>query len=78
MAKMTRREAIKQAAVAAVMVCTAGTATAAPCSACQGSGTGPFQCSPCKGTGILNGIKCIFCNGKGFSKCLFCNGTGQR
>lgn len=49
------------------------------CTACQGSGTSPFQCNPCKGSGKdMSGFRCNFCNGKGFGKCLTCNGTGQQ
>ena len=78
MAKMTRRDAIKRAAIATGVVCTAGTAVAVECIHCKGSGTNDFQCNSCDGTGKKNGMKCFICNGKGFQKCSFCFGTGKR
>ena len=63
------------AAVAALV--SAGVALAAVCSQCGGAGTGPFICNFCKGTGQSQGLKCFFCNGKGFQKCPACKGTGQ-
>lgn len=56
----------------------ASTAYAAVCSVCGGSGTGPFKCSFCNGSGFSGSFKCSFCNGRGIVKCSSCNGTGQR
>lgn len=47
------------------------------CSACGGSGTGSFACIHCNRGVQSNGMKCTFCNGRGFGKCTYCNGTGQ-
>jgi len=70
----TRRNLI---ITAVTMFVSAGVAFAAVCSQCQGAGTGQFACDFCKGTGKNNGVKCVFCNGKGFQKCPACNGTGH-
>jgi len=56
-----------------------------PCPDCNGSGTGPFNCFFCKGTGRdervhdASGrpIQCGSCNGRGFSPCMRCNGKGM-
>lgn len=48
------------------------------CASCNGSGTSSFVCSFCKGTGLSNGFKCSFCDGKMFGKCSSCNGSGKR
>ena len=74
----SRRKAVVGGFAAACAALIAGKATAAVCSSCQGAGTGPFECTPCKGTGKSGPFKCIFCNGKGFGKCTSCNGTGQK
>lgn len=47
------------------------------CSACGGSGTGSFACIHCDRGVQSNGMKCTFCNGRGFGKCTYCNGTGR-
>lgn len=77
MARINRRNAIKWFATSAGVFAFTGKAMAKECSACKGSGTGPFVCSFCKGTGSKDGLKCFFCNGKGFPKCTSCNGKGQ-
>ncbi len=63
---------------ALAMVASIGTAVAANCSSCKGSGTGPFKCVHCKGTGSMGNHKCDFCLGKGYPKCSVCKGTGQK
>ena len=82
MAGITRWAASTNAAWAIGCLCTVGTvarAVVAVCPSCDGAGTGPFQCSFCKGTGKdSSGFKCSLCNGKGFQKCSSCNGTGQK
>jgi len=48
------------------------------CQSCKGSGTGPFACTHCKGTGFNGSFKCSFCNGRRLQKCSSCNGTGRK
>lgn len=77
MANINRRNALKWFATAAGVLAFTSKAMAKECASCQGSGTGPFVCSFCKGEGKKDGQKCFFCNGKGFQKCGTCNGKGQ-
>ena len=78
MKNISHRLLVKNALTAFCLFGTAKYAFSAVCTTCDGSGTGPFECFHCKGSGKLNGFKCSFCNGKGFVKCGSCNGTGQK
>jgi len=79
MKNISRRLLVKNALTAFCLLGTAKYAFSAVCTTCDGAGTGPFQCSFCKGSGKdKSGLKCFFCNGKGFQKCGSCNGTGQK
>ena len=77
MAKMTRRGAIKFAAIATGLVFSRESAIAGVCTSCRGSGTGPFRCFFCKGSGKNGRLRCNFCMGRGFQNCSSCNGRGM-
>ena len=63
--------------VSHVCTCKHGATGLGICWACAGSGNGPFACSACNGSGLINGFTCHVCNGRGRSKCTVCGGTGQ-
>lgn len=47
------------------------------CRTCNGTGTSPFACTSCGGSGIRNGVACGTCGGRGRSVCASCRGTGR-